>query len=221
MRPHGEPAWISSNLGFAMPAPSTGAVDPAFVPRPSSTVRALALTDDGSRLYAAGSFTTIGGQSRPGAAELDPGSGAVTSFAPTEGGVAISMDVSPTGRLFFGTTNNRTWAYDPAVSSLPLYRARTSGDVQAILATEDEVYVGGHFSGFPEAHVDRLHIGSFWAADGTPTGWNPGANGSYGVWAFGLTRTPQSPAATPALSVGGDFTRIANAARRGYARFAF
>lgn len=200
---------------------TTGAVDPAFAPRPSSTVRALALSEDGSRLYAGGPFTTIGGQSRPGAAELNPLNGQVTTFAPSEGGVVISMDVSPSGRLFFGTTNNRTWAYDPVISGTPLYRVRTSGDVQAILATEDEVYVGGHFSGFPESHLERLHIGSFLAEDGTVTAWNPGANGSYGVWAFGLPPALQSPNALPALSVGGDFTRVAGAARRGYARFRF
>ncbi|MCR1784735.1 hypothetical protein KVF89_19485 [Nocardioides carbamazepini] len=199
---------------------TTGAVDPAFAPQPNNTVRALGTTDDGSRLYAGGSFSTMGGQPRAGAAELTP-AGATTAFAPTEGGVAISLDVAPTGRLYFGTTNNRTWAYDPAVSSLPLYRVRTSGDVQAILATADEVYVGGHFSGFPESKLNRLHIGSFLAADGTPTAWDPGANGSYGVWAFGLTRTAPVPGTVDALSVGGDFTRVAGAARRGYARFAF
>jgi hypothetical protein len=199
---------------------ATGAVDPAFAPQPNNTVRALGLTDDGSRLYAGGSFTTVGGQPRPGAAELTT-AGATTSFAPTEGGVAISLDVSPTGRLFFGTTNNRTWAYDPTLSDLPRYRVRTSGDVQAILATADEVYVGGHFSGFPEAKLNRLHIGSFLAADGTPTGWDPGANGTYGVWALGLTRDGPLPGAVDALSVGGDFTRVAGAARRGYARFLF
>lgn len=199
---------------------STGAVDAAFAPTPNNTVRALALSDDGSDLYAGGSFTSIDGQSRPGAAELAPTTGAVTSFAPTEGGVAISMDVSPTGRLFFGTTNNRTFAYDPGGDNAPEYRVRTSGDVQAILATETEVYVGGHFSGFPEAKINRLHIASFNAADGSVTAWDPGANGSYGVWAFGLTRTALSPAQPHHLSVGGDFTRVANVARRGYARWA-
>ncbi len=200
---------------------SSGAVDTAFAPTPNNTVRALALTDDGGRLYAGGSFTTMGGQPRTGAAELVPANGAVTSFAPTESGVVISMDVSPTGRLFFGTTNNRTFAYDPTGDNAPEYRVRTSGDVQAILATADEVYVGGHFSGFPEQKVERLHIASFAASDGAVTGWNPGANGSYGVWAFGLTQTALSPDARPALSVGGDFTRTANVARRGYARFGF
>jgi hypothetical protein len=41
------------------------------------------------------------------------------------------------------------------------------------------------------------------------------------VWAFGLTRTPLSPTAAPALSVGGDFTVAGKVSRRGYARFKF
>jgi hypothetical protein len=198
---------------------STGAVDTSFAAAPSATVRALALSDDGSKLYAGGPFTTIGGASRPGAAELSPTSGTATSFAPTDGGVVISMDVTPNGRLFFGTTSNRTYAYDPSGSDAPLYRVRTSGDVQAILATNDEVYIGGHFANLPEAKLERVHVASFLTADGTPSSWNPGANGSYGVWAIGLTRTALSPDAVPALSIGGDFTRVAGAARRGYARF--
>lgn len=198
---------------------STGAVDRTFTPTPNNTVRALALSDDGARLHAGGSFTVVGGQSRPGAAELTR-SGALTSFAPTEGGVVIAADVSPSGRAYYATTNNRTWAYDPEAGTTPVYRVRTSGDVQAILATDDEVYVGGHFSGFPEAKANRLHLASFGAADGQPSAWNPHVNGTYGVWALGLTRTPASPAAAPRLSVGGDFSVVSQKARRGYARFA-
>ena len=65
-----------------------------------------------------------------------------------------------------------------------------------------------------------MHIASFSAANGLVTAWNPGVNGSFGVWAFGLTRTPLSPVQPNALSVGGDFTRVAAVARRAYARFA-
>jgi hypothetical protein len=192
---------------------STGAVQTAFVPRPTGTVRALGLTDDGTHLYLGGPFTTLQGQSRPGVAEVNPLTGVVTSFAPTDGGVPISMDVSPGGLLFFGTTNNRTWAYNPTQSNTPLYRVRTSGDVQAIAATDTEVYIGGHFSGLPEEKLNRAHIASFFTATGTGTSWNPGVNGSFGVWALLATPT--------ALQVGGDFTRAATLARRGVARFNF
>ncbi len=199
---------------------STGAVDSTFAPRPASTVRTLSLSADGALLYAGGPFTSIGGVARPGVAEIDAGTGSVTSFAPTEGGVVISMDVNPSGRLFFGTTSNRTWAYDPADGGAPEYRIRSGGDVQAILATDTEVYIGGHFNNLPEAKLDRVALASFVPATGQITAWNPGANGPFGVWALGFTTTV-SPSAVPALSVGGDFTVVGGNARRGYARFIF
>jgi len=210
-----------ARLGAA--SQSTGAVDTAFVPNPNGTVRALALPDDGGKVYAGGGFSTIGGKSRPGAAELEVTTGAATSFAPTDGGVVISMDVAPGagGRLFFGTTSNRTWAYDPAKGGTPEYRVRSGGDVQAILATADEVYIGGHFNTLPEAKVDRVALASFLPANGAVTTWNPGANGSFGVWALAMTRTPLSPDEPAALSIGGDFTRVSGLARRGYTRFLF
>jgi hypothetical protein len=200
---------------------STAAVDTGFNPQPAATVRALTLSDDGARLYVGGGFSSISGVPRPGAAELNSATGTATSFAPSDGGVVIAMDVAPDGRLYFGTTSNRTWAYDPADGGVPEYRLRTGGDVQAILATDDEVYIGGHFNTIPESKLNRVALASFLPADGQPTNWNPGAPGAFGVWALGLTRTPLSPNAVPALSIGGDFTRVAGLARRGYTRFNF
>jgi hypothetical protein len=201
---------------------STGAVDRGFVPQPNNTIRALTLSDDGTQLFAGGSFTTIGGAGRPGLAQLDTVSGAaLATFVPSNGGVVIALDETPGGRVFASTTNNRTWAYDVSAGGVLAYVVRTSGDVQAILATDDEVYVGGHFTSFPEVKQSRSHLGSFLTANGQVTAWNPGVNGNYGVWAIGLTRTALSPDAVPALSIGGDFTQVNGLARRGYARFLF
>lgn len=226
----GDRLYVGGNFGriggkaitrLAVVGQASGAVDTAFVPNPNGTVRALALSDDGSKVYAGGSFTVIGGAGRPGAAELNTASGSATSFAPTDGGVVIAMDVAPNGRLFFGTTSNRTWAYDPADGGTPEYRVRTAGDVQAILAMDDEVYIGGHFNTLPEAKLERMALASFFPENGIATTWNPGANGPYGVWAIGLTRTPLSPNEPAALSIGGDFTLVSGQARRGYTRFLF
>ena len=225
----GDRLYVGGNFGLiggraisrlAAVSQTTGAVDRSFVPAPSNTVRALALSDDGADLYAGGSFSEIGGQPRLGAAELSTRDGAATSFAPSDGGVVLAIDISSEGRLFYSTTNNRTWAYDVSRGGALQYVVRTSGDVQAILAAEDEVYIGGHFSRFPEARLSRLHVASFHIADGQPTTWDPGINGEYGVWTFGLTRTPLSPAQPDRLSIGGDFTMVDGLARRGYARFA-
>jgi hypothetical protein len=195
---------------------STGAVVTSFVPRPNGTVRVVTLSDDGTRVYVGGGFTAVGGLSRPGAAELTS-AGAVTGFAPTDGGVVISMDVAPSGRLYFGTTSNRLWVYEPVKGGVPEFRVRTGGDVQVVLAFDDEVYIGGHFTTIPEQKLNRARIASFRPSDGVMTAWNPGANGFLGIWA--ITRATTSTGTY--LTIGGDFTRVAGLARRGVARFQF
>jgi hypothetical protein len=191
---------------------TTGVVDATFAPRPNNTVRAVGVSPDGQSVYAGGPFSVIAGAARPGIAELSS-TGAATSFAPTDGGVVIALDPVPDGsRVFFSTTNNRTWAYDPAVSNTPAYRVRTSGDVQAIEATDDEVYIGGHFSGLPEAKLERKTLASFHPGDGTATSWNPGtSNINFGVWTI--------TAAADSLAIGGDFGRVAGERHPGFARF--
>jgi hypothetical protein len=124
--------------------------------------------------------------------------------------------------VFFATTSNRTYPYDPAVSNVPPYIVRTGGDVQAIAVGlsdadgsghPDEVYVGGHFTQFQEpAKATRPKIGSFSYDTGLPTSWAPVIDSYYGVWA--MTATPDY------LVVGGPFTTVDGVAQRGIARFA-
>jgi WD40 repeat protein len=191
---------------------ATGVVNTSFAPHPDATVRAVDVSPDGQKLYAGGPFKNIALVARPGAAELNAADGTATGFAPTDGGVVIAIDTMPDGsRVFFSSTNNRTWAYDPAVSNTPAYRVRTGGDVQAIAATSDEVYIGGHFLTLPEAKVDRLKLASFDPSNGAVTDWNPGANGPFGVWT--ITAAPDF------LAIGGDFTRVGGVRHQGFARF--
>ncbi|WP_206050698.1 hypothetical protein [Nocardioides speluncae] len=200
---------------------TTGAAVSTFVPRPNGNLIALTVSDDGSRVYAGGSFTALNGVSRKGIAEVVATTAALTSFAPTEGGVTIALDVTPSGRLFASTSNNRLWAYDTGSDSVPEYVIQSSGEVQGILALDDEVYVGGHFTSISKAHLKRVQVASLVTSTGQITGWAPPVNGWYGVWTLGLTRTPLSPEAAPALSIGGGFSAVSGISRRGYARFLF
>lgn len=199
---------------------TTGAAVSTFVPRPNGNLIALAVSDDGSRVYAGGSFSALNGITRKGIAEVNATTAAPTSFSPTEGGVTIALDVTPSGRLFASTSNNRLWAYDTGSDSVPEYVLQSSGEVQGILALDDEVYVGGHFTKF-NATQKRVQVASLVTATGQLTPWAPTVTGWYGVWAIGLTRTPLSPEATPALSIVGGFSAVAGLSRRGYARFNF
>jgi hypothetical protein len=191
---------------------STEAVDPAFAPAPDAEVRALAVTPDGAALYAVGYFKAIAGVARPGAASLDPTTGAVTAFSPTAGGAAIATALSPDAtRFYFSTTSNRTYAYEPATGNAPVWTLRTGGDVQAVAASATEVYVGGHFTTFPVDKLSRLHLGSVSAATGAATSWDPRPDGAFGVWA--LTVAPG------AVLAGGDFERVGGRSQPRFARF--
>lgn len=190
---------------------SNGAVDAGFTPLPDGTVRALTASPDGTKVYAVGGYTTIGGADRPGGAELWASTGAVTPFAPTEGGVAIAVALTPDGsRLFYSTSSNRTYAYDPATANTPVYTIRTGGDVQAIAASPTEVYIGGHFTTLPQVKLARLHAASFLVTDGTVTEWSPSPDGAYGVWSIEITST--------ALLLSGDFEKVGGKAQPGFAR---
>src|SRR6266545_1887560 len=191
---------------------TTGVVDPAFAPTADAEVRALTVTPDGARLYAVGYFKAIAGVARPGAASLDPTTGAATGFGPSAGGAAIAMALSPDATCFyFSTTSNRTYAYEPAVGNTPVWTLRTGGDVQAVAASASEVYVGGHFTNLPVEKLSRLHMASVSAATGTATSWDPRPDGAFGVWA--LTALPG------ALLAGGDFEKVGGKTQPRFARF--
>ena len=191
---------------------ATGAVDLGFSPDPDGTVRALALSPDGSTLYAGGFYSHIGGAQRDGAAALDPATGQATSFDPGQiGSGVIAVAVSPDGsRFYLSTTGNKTSQYAPASGDEPLWSIKSGGDVQAIAASTTEVYVGGHFSKLAQ-NMHRGRIGSLDAASGAVTSWNPGVDSFWGVWALQVT--------DDSLLVGGDFTRVAGRLQPHFARF--
>lgn len=194
---------------------TTAAVQLGFNPWPDWTVRGVAVSPDGTKVYAAGGFTAIGGASRRGAAEVLASNGTATAFDPDKGGVALAAALTPDGsRFYFSTTDNRLYAYDPAVSSTPVYTVQSGGDTQAIAASATEVYFGGHFGQvwLGKAKIKRSRIASIQVSDGAVTAWNPGANGFLGVWAVAI--------APGHVLVGGDFTKIGGANRAGFARFA-
>jgi hypothetical protein len=193
----------------------TGAVQLGFNPWPDWTVKGVGVSPDGTKVYATGGFTSIGGAARRGGAEVLASTGAATAFNPSNGGVGIALAVSPDGsRFFFSTTDNRLYSYAPAVSSSPVYTIQGGGDTQAIAASSTELYFGGHFSQVwngKGAKTKRAFIASARLSDGAITAWNPGADGFMGVWATAVTPTH--------LLVGGDFDNIGGRRQDGFARF--
>lgn len=206
----------------------TGAVDVSFHPWPNWTVKEINVSPDGTKVYAVGGFTSIGGQARRGAGEVLAGTGRATGFDPSVGGVALASGLTPDGsRFFFSTTDNHVYAYDPAISNDPVFAVKSSGDTQAIAVSATEAYLGGHFGqlwleddgstqtkgkgGKSSSKIKRSLIGSISITDGAITDWNPGASGRMGPWAAIVT--------SDQVVMGGELTRAGGQRTEGIARF--
>lgn len=193
---------------------TTGVVNTTFRPNPDWTVRGVAASPDGTKVYPVGGFANIRGGARPGAAEVNSVDGTVTAFNPviSNGGVVLAVALTPDGsRLFICTESNRIFAYAPATSSAALYNVQTSGDTQAMAASDTELYFGGHFNRLNGFQLDRQHMASIYVATGTPTGWNPQVDGYMGVWAVAIGPNY--------VAIGGDFYNVGGGWQRGFARF--
>lgn len=98
------------------------------------------------------------------------------------------------------------------VSGYASYSATPDKTAQAIDATADEVFLGGHFSQNIETKAKRRWIMSVNASDGVVTPWNPELDGgNMGVWAIQATND--------LLLVGGEFTVSHAKSCKRFARF--
>ncbi|MDF2967548.1 MAG: hypothetical protein K0Q93_1326 [Nocardioidaceae bacterium] len=192
----------------------TGDLVPGFEPAPDNKVTEVVVSPDGATVYAGGAFSTLGGQSRYRAGAVHASTGAATDFAPTgSGGNAVTIGLSPDGeRLFVGTQNNTLFAYEPTVSNNPVWSIKTSGDTQAIAVSDDEMWIGGHFSQIVTGKIPRPFIASLDPVDGSVNDWNPKCAGpKMGVWALVHDGTH--------LHAGGLFSSFDTVKQRAYARF--
>lgn len=188
-----------------------------FNPAPNWTVRDVEVTPDQAEVYAVGGFTAIGGASRTNhAASVLASTGKATAFAPSvKGGLAIAAGLSPDGtRFLFSTENNSVFAYDPAISNLPVWTNKGGGDTQAIAVSETgEVYIGGHFSKMTAVNgsAPTKELASLQLSDGAVTSWRPDLIGDMGPWAIEVHGST--------VVVGGDFSRAGGRQGGGFSRF--
>lgn len=186
-------------------------------------VNSLVVRPDG-QVYAGGVFTSIGGLSRFNVAALTPGTGGgtgsgVASFSMTPALHYITLNVMLTrdGTTLFASGRGPggfARAYDSSTGG-QLWARRFDGDVQAAVATDTVVFVGGHFDNIARTGTTLLdvrhHLAAVDAATGATDPWSPAANSSFGVYAMAW-----SPGH---LAAGGDFTKINSLAHAGVAQF--
>jgi hypothetical protein len=210
----------SARLRLAAVSATTAAVTPfrADVDGEASGsgpyVNALAL--QGSALYVAGAFSTVGGVNRTVSARVDPASGAVDAWTAATRYAATAIAVAVDGaQVYLGGRGPGGYvAAFSATSGATIWSRNPDGDVQAITATATDVYIGGHFD--VVGGLTRHHLSDLSPATGTVGSWDPGADSSEGVFALATDNGAR-------LWVGGQFTKTGNHKtinQQGFAQYA-
>jgi hypothetical protein len=224
----------SARSRVARVSASSGAVDGAFAGGTSGSVNALALSADGSTLYAGGSFTSASGpaaQSRVDLAAWSTATGSLTSWAPVADGAVEAIAVDPaSGAVYagglFGNINGtpRTrlagidssgavTGFDAALSGCQTRHTVKDGhsnpvctpEVSSLTAAGDTLYVGGRFG--QSGSTSRHNVAAFALADGSLTGWDPKAS----------DRVLTLGSSAGNVFVGGELTSLNGLVRKGVA----
>jgi hypothetical protein len=196
---------------------TTGAVELGWNPNPDKAIKDLLVSPDGSRVYIAGDFDTLGSASRTRLAAVDPTTGAPTDWKPAPPDSVIKMDLSPDGSTVFLAlggrygVGNRTQAWR-TTSNDRVWDVEGDGDFQAVAATPYLVYVGGHYNFLNKKAYERQHLTGLDPATGAVQPWGPLIGGVHGV--LDLFVTDQY------VYVAGEFDNIGNEGIQGIARFA-
>jgi hypothetical protein len=195
---------------------ASGDVIAGFDPRPNGPVREVVVTPDGTAVFAGGGFSRLGGAPRAShAGAVNASDGSATAFDPVvdDSGGVVTVALSPDGsRFFLSTQRNRLFAFDWATSDVQSWIVRASGNIQAIAASDTEVYIGGHWSRFQA--LQQPYLGSVHYDTGLPTSWDTRCSGGrMGVWALMIRGS--------SLHAGGAFDSFGSVPQRGYARFTF
>ena len=136
---------------------TTGVLDPDFAPVFNGTVRVVASSPDGSRLYVGGDFSSVNGVGRYRSAAFDTATGVlVESFAPIANTRVTSIAATNTTVYlggWFTTMSGLARPYAAAVSAktgavLPFAPRFAGGTVAALVISPDQskVIVGGSFT---------------------------------------------------------------------------
>ena len=181
-------------------------------PNPPSTARSDAWPCRGRSVYAGGSFSTIGGQTRSNIAAIDAASGLATSWNPNANNAVDEILVA--GNLVYaggsftnigGLAKFRLAALDAATGSATTWSPNVNGSIAAMALSGTTMYVGGSFSMI--GVQTRNNIGAVSTLTGAPTAWNPNANSI--VQSLRLQGTT--------LYAGGIFSSIGGAVRNNIA----
>ncbi len=188
-------------------------VDPSFDPNANDSVNELKLTSDGSLLYAAGVFSTIGGASRAGLAALRTTDGTATSFNP--GGSPSEIILNSFETILYvagefasigGASRNYIAAIRTDDGTATVWNPNADSPVNALALSSDgtTLYAGGAFTTIGGA--SRNNLAAINTSDGAATiDFNPNPDDRIRDLALNSDST--------VLYAGGYFANVGGSAR--------
>ena len=200
-QPRSKLAAVNTNSGELM----------GWDPNANGKVHAISVDPSDGTVFVGGFFTAFGEVAKKGVAALSPSTGVPTEFKNGLSIPAYSLALQPTPGLLYvaGAGAGGTIGALNRATGEVVWRASGNGDTQAVAASVDTVYLGGHFNVI--GSVPRLHLAAFDADDGALLEWNPGANGDKGILASAMGGST--------LLIVGDFTNVGGEKRERFARF--
>jgi trimeric autotransporter adhesin len=178
----------------------------------------LALASSGATVFLGGSFSTVGGQVRPGVAAIDAATGDVRDWNAHAEGAAYSLALDGPRLCVAGTFLNigggaRGYLaiLDTASAQAEAWSMRPNAPAHAVAICDSVVCTAGEFSfiGAPRNSLAALDLGT-----GLPTSWVPPVFA--GEWAGHIQTLA---AGGGRLYVGGSFTMIGDQYRAHLAAF--
>lgn len=206
-----------------------------WAPVPNNEIYAMALSDDGTKMFAGGPFTSVNGTPANTAVSLDPNTGAVQAFpassaVPPPSGSCVSRvrDISTHGnQVFFANSGDGGGCFDGTFAAAVdtgalLWKNQCLGATEAIEYVNGWLYKGSH-----------AHDCAYQGAGNFPQGAGYRFllvqdinTGAIGPWTPNTDTGPPTQVGPLAMAtdgsnlwVGGDFGRVNGAVQQGITRF--
>jgi hypothetical protein len=170
---------VTRNRIAAIDAATGGAT--SWDPNVNNAVRAIAVS--GGTVYAAGTFTSVGGQQRSNLAAINA-SGAVASWNPNADGLVRALAVNGSTVYAGGDfiivgsqSRNRIAAMDTS-GNVTSWDPNANSSVSALAVSGSTVYAGGFFTSIGTGGTlkTRNHIAAIDSVTGEATDWDPNAD---------------------------------------------
>ncbi len=204
----------------------------SFNPNFGALVRSLAISSDGSILYAGGDFTSVNGATTRNrlAAITTSNSTAVVGFNPNASSNVNDIFLSSDDTILYvagdfqtvngATTRNRAAAFTISNGTANSFNPNLNATGNAITVSGSTAYIGGLFSTV-NGGTSRNKLAAVATTNGTATSWDAGIVQSVPLYGFENTTIQDILVSGSTVYVAGEFDKVnTSTSRRGLAALA-